>query len=189
MYSAFVLLRPGFGAPFVAALRTSVPWALNLHIVGGLTALAVGPWQFNRRLRARAVGMHRWMGRVYVGSAVVGSAGGLVLAPMSQEGIVAHLGFGFLAVFWLMSTTQALRRIRAGDVDAHRRWMIRSFSLTLAAVTLRIYLPLAAAAGIPFHDVYRAVAWLCWVPNLLVAEALIWRDALVLPAQHVNVRQ
>jgi Predicted membrane protein (DUF2306) len=107
---------------------------------------------------------------------------------MSQEGIIAHLGFGFLAVFWLVSTTLAFRRIRAGDVDAHRRWMIRSFSLT-AAVTLRIYLPIAAAAGLPFHDVYRSVAWFCWVPNLLVAEALIWRDALVLPSQRGNVRQ
>jgi len=73
--------------------------------------------------------------------------------------------------------------------DAHRRWMIRSFSLTLAAVTLRIYLPIAAAAGLPFHDVYRAVAWFRWVPNLLVAEGLIWRDALDLPSQRVNVRQ
>ena len=50
--------------------------------------------------------------------------------------------------------------------------MIRSCSLTLAAVTLRIYLPLSQLAGIPFAEAYQAVAWACWVPNLVVAE---WR--------------
>jgi hypothetical protein len=48
--------------------------------------------------------------------------------------------------------------------------MIRSFALTLAAVTLRLYLPLSRIAGIPFYDAYVPIAWLCWVPNLLVAE-------------------
>jgi len=60
--------------------------------------------------------------------------------------------------------------IRAGDQVNHRRWMIRSYSLTLAGVTLRIYLPLSIASGIPFLDAYQAIAWACWVPNLLVVE-------------------
>jgi hypothetical protein len=48
--------------------------------------------------------------------------------------------------------------------------MIRNFSLTFAAVTLRIYVPLSIALGIPFEQAYPAIAWLCWVPNLAVAE-------------------
>jgi hypothetical protein len=51
--------------------------------------------------------------------------------------------------------------------------MTRSYALIFAAVTLRIYLPfLATAFG--EHDGYAIVAWACWVPNLLVAEWLIW---------------
>jgi hypothetical protein len=53
--------------------------------------------------------------------------------------------------------------------------MTRSFALTLAAVTLRIWLPLSAVAGIPFPDAYQVVAWLCWVPNLIVTEWFILR--------------
>jgi hypothetical protein len=68
------------------------------------------------------------------------------------------------------------RRAVQGRLDEHRRWMVRSFALTFAAVTLRLQLPLAAAAPIDSLDAYRAIAWLCWVPNLLAVEAfLAWR--------------
>jgi uncharacterized membrane protein len=173
MYAAFVLLVPGFGPPFLAALRDVVPWAVVAHVGGGLIALAVGPWQFHRSLRARALAVHRWLGRTYVMAVLVGGIGALVLAPSSQEGLVTHIGFGALAVLWLHATVQAYRRIRARDQAAHRRWMIRSFALTLAAVTLRIYLPLEQAAGLSFHDAYRWVSWLCWVPNLFVGEWIV----------------
>src|SRR5260370_20371385 len=56
--------------------------------------------------------------------------------------------------------------------------MIRSYALTLAAVTLRIYLPASQIAGIPFPDAYQTISWLCWVPNLVVAEWWILRSRL-----------
>ena len=54
--------------------------------------------------------------------------------------------------------------------------MIRSYALTLAAVTLRIYLPGALALGVPYDLAYPPIAWLCWVPNLLVAEWWLLRE-------------
>jgi hypothetical protein len=48
--------------------------------------------------------------------------------------------------------------------------MIRNFALTFAAVTLRLYLPLGFLSGLRFEDFYPALAWLCWVPNLVIAE-------------------
>ena len=48
--------------------------------------------------------------------------------------------------------------------------MVRNFSLTLAAVSLRVWLPLSMMAGIDFVLAYSVIAWLCWVPNLLIAE-------------------
>ncbi len=174
-YALALLLIPGLGPPFIAQRRVLMPVALGAHLVGGLTALAVGPWQMNSRLRAVALGRHRWMGRVYVIAVLVGGLGALGLAPISEGGFVAHVGFGMLAVVWLTATLQAYRRIRAGDQAGHREWMIRSFALTLAAVMLRLYLPLSGIVGIPFADAYQAVAWACWVPNLIVAEWLVLR--------------
>jgi hypothetical protein len=52
--------------------------------------------------------------------------------------------------------------------------MIRSFALTFAAVNLRLYLPAAGALQLPFEDSYRAISFLCWVPNLLAVEAYLW---------------
>ncbi len=86
------------------------------------------------------------------------------------------MGFGLLAVLWLFTTANAYRHIRLGDRVAHRRWMIRSYALTFAAVTLRIYLPLSQVAGLPFDPAYQTISWFCWVPNLIVAEWIILRQ-------------
>jgi hypothetical protein len=48
--------------------------------------------------------------------------------------------------------------------------MIRNYALTFAAVTLRIYLGLFFAARMEFSDFYPSLAWLCWVPNLILTE-------------------
>jgi hypothetical protein len=75
----------------------------------------------------------------------------------------------------LFTTVRGFLLIRAGNDIDHRAWMIRSYSLTFAAVTLRIYLPLSLAAGMSFDVAYPAIAWLCWVPNIIVAERLVAR--------------
>ena len=66
----------------------------------------------------------------------------------------------------------AFLAIKRGDVETHRRWMTRSYALMFAAVTLRLELPLLAS-NFGFDDGYRVVSWLCWVPNVLVAEAIL----------------
>lgn len=53
--------------------------------------------------------------------------------------------------------------------------MIRSFALTCAAVTLRLYLLILFGLPIPFVQGYRAISFLCWVPNLIVAEYYLRR--------------
>ncbi|MFD0890733.1 DUF2306 domain-containing protein, partial [Streptosporangium algeriense] len=70
-----------------------------------------------------------------------------------------------------------------GDVAAHRRWATRAFALTYAAVTLRawplVLVPLQTAFGVDevtaFDRSYLADSFLSWVPNLLVAEAVLRR--------------
>ena len=175
LYAGLVLFLPGFGPPFLNEKRLNMPLALYGHLTGGLIALALGPWQLSPRLRASRLNRHRWMGRVYVVAVLVGGLGGLSLAMRSMFGLVTHMGFGMLALLWLHATAMAWIRIRAGDQPAHWRWMIRSYALTLAAVTLRIYLPLSSLLQIPFEEAYQAISWFCWVPNIIVAEWIILR--------------
>lgn len=157
----------------------AVRLAFYLHIGGGALALLLSPLQFLPRLRARAPQLHRVVGRVVLGSIAVGGVSGLVLAPLNLAGPVGTLGFGLLAVLWMVFAATALRAIVHGDVATHRRWMVRAFALTYAAVTLRLWLGVLIAgqvglAGVDertaFSRAYLLVPFLAWVPNLLVAE-------------------
>ncbi len=53
-------------------------------------------------------------------------------------------------MFWLYTGAQAYLSIRRRDVVAHRRWMIRNYALTFAAVTLRLELGLLQVSGLNF---------------------------------------
>jgi hypothetical protein len=54
--------------------------------------------------------------------------------------------------------------------DTARRWMIRSYALPTAAITLRIYPPLVFVFHWPLAIGYPAIAWLCWIPNVIAVE-------------------
>jgi uncharacterized membrane protein len=146
------------------------------HVFASAVALGLGPLQLSARLRAARPQLHRVLGRLYLGIGVlVGGLAGLAMALHAHGGPASQAGFAGLALGWLYTGARAYAAIRRRDVPAHRRWMFRNFALTFAAVTLRLWLPAAGAAGIPFGVAYPAIAWLCWVPNLLVAEWLVGR--------------
>jgi uncharacterized membrane protein len=152
------------------------PW-IYLHIGGGVTALALGSFQFSRWLRRRYLKLHRWMGRIYLVAVGVGGVAAFRMALESFGGLATHYGFGMLALLWLFTTFMAYRRILQRKIQSHREWMIRSFALTFAAVTLRIWLPLfAGVLKMDFLQSYQTIAWLCWVPNIMIAEILLSRS-------------
>lgn len=159
-------------APEMAAAHRAHPVLVYGHVFAAALALALGPFQFSARLRSARPRLHRWIGRAYLGVGVaVGGVFGLLLSRHAHGGAVAQIGFALLAVAWLYTGLRGWLAIRGGDVAMHRQWMLRNLALTLAAVTLRIYLPVALVARWPFEPAYAAIAWLCWVPNLLWAEA------------------
>lgn len=156
--------------------------AVYAHVFGSAVALLLGPLQFWSRLRAQRPGLHRLLGKLYLGVGVgLGGLAGLALAPSAYGGLPSTLGFACLALAWLYTAVHALGAAQSRDFAQHRRWMIRNFALTFAAVTLRLYLPGSMAAGIAFEVAYPAIAWLCWLPNLVVAEWLLRRPALQPP--------
>jgi uncharacterized membrane protein len=169
-YAIAMLFAAEFRPPLVRALFAERPVATFAHFMGGAIAIVAGAFQLNAQLRTRFIDAHRWLGRSYVLAVVGGGIAAFALALHSFGGLVAQSGFGTLAACWIGTTLNAYRHIRQGDLSAHRSWMIRSYALTLAAVTLRLYLPSSQLAGIPMSVAYPAISWLCWVPNLLIAE-------------------
>ncbi len=151
--------------------------AFYTHIIAAPIALALGAVQFFKGLRARRPGLHRWMGRAYGAAILLGGLAGLVMAlGILAERPVAGLGFGLLAVLWIGVTARAVQLAMARRIGLHRRWMIRSFALTFAAVMLRLEMPLVImVTGPDYVDAANVLAWLGWVPNLIVAEWLLTR--------------
>jgi uncharacterized membrane protein len=170
-------LIPGapLGAPPILANAFARYGVLTVHAGFAATALSIGPLQFFAAIRTRRPRWHRWIGTTYVACCLIGGAAGLLLALGTTEGSVAGAGFGLLAMTWTATTANAWRLARERDFARHRRWMIRSYALTLAAVTLRLYLPLLGVLHVDFDWGYRAISFLCWIPNLIVAELWLRR--------------
>ena len=161
-------------------ITTNSLWStlFYIHIFLGGIALLSGWSQFHEKLRKRKIKLHRVLGKVYLVSVLISGISGVYIAIYAEGGIVAKLGFLGLAIAWLFTSITAYLRIKKKNVTAHKKWMIRSFALTFAAVTLRIWLPfLQYGIGMDFISAYVIIAWLCWVPNLLGAEWKVKRLA------------
>jgi hypothetical protein len=180
-YAINLFLAPTGQTRLVKGLLSTHPVIAPLHFVGGAIALLSGAPQLHAALRTRYLIAHRWIGRLYLVAVLSASLAGLTLARDSSGGNIAHFGFGFLAASWFVVTLLAYRCIRQGDVRAHRCWVIRSYALTLAAVTLRLYIPASQALSIPIDLAYPVIAWLCWVPNLFAAEWFIGSEPAIVP--------
>lgn len=191
IFAVFIGLYPlrFIGLPYENSLLGDKPVALldtplyltafYIHIfLGGLSLLA-GFTQFFKKIRLGWVAIHRTLGKIYIIAVCLSGFAGLAIAFFASGGIVAALGFGCLAILWLYTTIRAYIAIRDRKIRSHQHWMIRSYALCFAAVTLRIYLPtMVTVMDMEFIIAYRLVAWLCWVPNLIVAEFLIIRGLL-----------
>jgi uncharacterized membrane protein len=168
--------EPPAAAPNVVANAFANPF-LAWHAGTAATALLLGAFQFVRGRGGRRPRWHRAAGAVYVAACLTSAPGALILALGTTAGPIGTAGFGLLALAWFYTTAQGVRAVLGRRYTEHGRWMLRSYALTFAAVTLRLYLPLPPALGFDFMEGYRAIAFLCWVPNLLAVEAwLAWKD-------------
>ncbi len=150
--------------------------AFVVHAVSASFALMLGPLQLLAALRTRYPAAHRWTGRTYVLAIAVAWVSSLPLALHAMTGVVAATGFFALGLVWVVATGWGVACAVQRRFTEHRKWLLRSYALTAAGITLRIYLGMGAAAGVDIEVSYPFIAWLCWVPNLLVAEWYLRRS-------------
>ena len=169
-----VLVLPRMGAmngsPVVPGWQTLNNIILITHIVTAIPPLLLGLFAFSRQARSWSLRVHRWIGTIYCVAIWISAITGTLLAAANGHGIGAKLGFGLLGVAWFTTTLFAYTTARQKDLINHRRWMIRSFALTLAVVSVRPMFLFGPPAGLDPNTWYVMVTWLCWVPNLLIGE-------------------
>lgn len=118
---------------------------------------------------------HHYSGRIYViFTLLFSSLSGVYMGVFANGGFVGKLSFVILGILWFYTTYRAYQEIRKGNVVKHQHWMWRSYALCFSAVTLRLWKVILVYL---FHpnpmDVYQIIAWLGWVPNLILIEYLI----------------
>lgn len=149
--------------------------ASNLLILGhvslAIPCLLLGPFLLIPQFRKSYPHVHRAMGKTYVVGVLISAVLGFTLALGNKYGYVARAGFASLGVVWFVTTFAAYRAIRMRSFAAHRRWMIRSYAISLAAVTVRfIETP---PEGMTLAQWYPIMTWACWVPQLTLAEIYV----------------
>ncbi|WP_298780426.1 DUF2306 domain-containing protein [uncultured Polaribacter sp.] len=139
------------------------------HIVLGGVALLIGWLQFHKKLRLKNLQLHKKIGKVYVISCLLSGASGFYIALYATGGLSPKLGFTSMAIVWFCTTFFGFTAIKKGDIIKHQKLMIYSYAACFSAVTLRIWLPIFSSILGGFLPAYRIVAWLSWVPNIIVA--------------------
>ncbi len=155
-------------------------WAFKIHVATSGLVLLAGFSQFFSVLHSKYPLWHRRFGWLYIISVLaVAAPSGFVLALYAAGGLITKLCFVMLTVLWIISTALALRYAINKRWLLHRDWMIRSFALSLSALSLRTW-KMALYQLVPYAEwltpklIYQLEAWLGWVVNLLIAELIIW---------------
>ncbi|MFS8050910.1 DUF2306 domain-containing protein [Rhizobium sp. BR 314] len=165
-----VLENAWFGIdPKIKAVILQAPLPALLHMLIAPVALALGPFQFYPGLRIRHPKLHRWSGRVYVATCIVGGVGALATAPFASGGVIAGLGFGLLAVLWIGTTAAAWISAVRRSFARHRLLMRFSYAMTFGAVVLRLQIPIGFALGYEsYSSMSPVLAFTSWIPNVVI---------------------
>ena len=159
-----------------------IPWriAFFTHVFTSMFALLAGFTQFSKYILKNHKKTHRNIGKLYVFVILfLTGPSGFIMAIYANGGYTSKIGFLFLDILWIYFTAKAFRLALKKDFKNHENYMYRSYALTLSAITLRAwkYILILLFQPAPM-DVYRLVAWLGFIPNLLLIEFLIWKKLL-----------
>ncbi len=142
------------------------------HALFALPVVLGAPLQFVTALRQRAPHVHRIIGRMYVVGASLAALSAIYLgATIEYEG--SRLSLVLTGMLWLFFTVAAWRCAVEKRFVAHRAFMIRSYTLALVLVWLRLMFD---AQGYLFFyvsdpDMRDATReWASWIVPLLVVE-------------------
>ena len=121
---------------FAPATMFLIPHALFASI-----ALVMGAFQFSNRLRAKYLTVHRVMGYTYVVCAFIGAP---IAIPLAKRlGTPSLVAASAVQTFgWLACTAIALYCVRNGNIQQHRRWMIRGYPFAMVFTVARLIIPI-----------------------------------------------
>lgn len=159
---------------------------IGAHFAAGGILLLLGPVQLIARIRQAAPAVHRWIGRLYVLSALAAGLGGLgfIAAKGTIGGTPMDVGFAGYGLLTVLAAAETWRHARArrrpARLERHRAWAIRLFALAIGSWLYRMDYGFwfLVTGGIGHTDDFSGwfdvvMAFFFYIPNLIVAEAFI----------------
>lgn len=172
-YSVLLVLDAPSRPAFLGERLREFSIAMRVHIVSSAIALALLPVLLSSTLRRRKPQVHRISGVLSMVSIYAAAFASIQLIPFVPGGVAATAAFYSLGAAWILCNTGAVVQLFRMDFEAHGKWGARCGALTFSGVTLRAYLALASDFGWTNNASLAMVAWLSWVPNLLVVELFL----------------
>ena len=115
-------------------------FAIALHVVIAIIIIGAGPLQLVPQIRNRFKAFHRYVGRLYMTTAVITSLAGLYLVWTRGTigGAIAQFAISLDAVLIIVFAGIALWFAVRRQIDRHRRWAMRLFMVVSAVWFFRI---------------------------------------------------
>jgi hypothetical protein len=152
--------------------------AFYAHIFGASIILIAGFFQFSKWVYTKRA-LHKALGKIYIfGVLFFAAPGAYVMTFFIHRGAGVFVSFLIQNTLWIIFTISAWILIKNRKIEAHIMMMRRSYALAFAAVTLRFYIWLFTVFGngVGFANNYLIIAFLSWVPNLLLVELINYYD-------------
>ena len=164
-------------------------FGMYVHWIGGVVILVVGTIQLFPFMRRKGTTMplHRFLGTLYTGAALITSLGGNLFLFTTTQGCVGgtNMTVAFSISGWVMFllACATFYFARRGNVIQHRDFAIRLWGQGIASEMYRLwYMLLAMLFGYEFgrsvadyhRPVDEALDWWFFVPNLIVTEIVVW---------------
>jgi uncharacterized membrane protein len=97
-----------------------------------------GAIQLIPQIRTRAISVHRWIGRVFLGTALGLSVSGLYMEWVRGDRGSDALAISLNAVLIILFCGLAWRAARSHEISAHRRWALRTYLVANAQWFTRV---------------------------------------------------
>ena len=156
-------------------------YSFYIHVFTSILIIISGLFQFSKTILNKYTKVHRVSGFIYLATTLlISGPAALVMSFYANGSYPAQTSFVLLSILWLATTFLAYYYVRKKDYEKHGKWMVRSYALTLSAVSLRLFSYLFDVFYLRMDpvDLYILISWLSWTLNLVVAEIFIRRGLI-----------
>lgn len=175
----FLQLKPNIDFLKTKRLIYHLDWwrySFYIHVFSSPFVIFSGLFQFNKYFIFKLPKIHRFLGFIYILVLVfVAAPTGFLMGLYANGSFPTQISFSILSILWILTTIIAFVKVTKGDFVAHAKWMLRSYALTLSAISLRFFTFLIGYFNLPLNpgEAYILVSYSSWIVNLLIAEWLI----------------